>query len=887
VSPEGSMSRGARLVRADLRVHTRPDSGVATSSPGDYVDAALAAGLKVLAVTDHNVVDAIEAVVEAARGTGLLVLPGIEVTTHEGHLLGLFALEQIDSLVELAGPSQLRLEKDPRDGSLRSNRSMLDLVGEIDRRDGLAIPAHVDADGGIQQAMSRTALSQLLAHPGLAGLEFTRHSALTGWFTATDKDPDRREAWLARQANPVLAERGLARLMSSDAHSPEKVGGDRPSRTLTRLRLDEPTFQAARNAIKLNPAARCKAEPDLPASYPRVLSASFEGGFLDGVTIDLSPNLSCLIGGRGSGKSTALIAIRACLGASMEADDDPDDPDRMPDQTTVRFMDRTGSERVAVRRRGEAPTDQQLGTPIRLELADMGQGASGRLAERSASDPGALRVFLDVFVDLESHQLRERELCDLLEDNAASEQRMAQGVGELSKWQRTLEELEGTLTAVRHSRVEELAEWAAQLAGEGTLLKELDREMSELLRVDPVDSVLDLDRLAGETGTDLGKKPAASFVEGDEGVRTLLSTLVRRRKELEDRLRIDLREPGTVLQQKLADWRRQHDDWYTRLSAKQGELEQQGLKVQAGEVLKLTTQLNRAKEQVRQLTDRRKQLTELERTRRSLVAKLSANRGAEHERRRATLKRVVTHVNDQASGLRLHLAVDPGGDRDPWCNWLREHLSFRSPRVDRIAQDIDPLTFARALREGSAAIARLTADGLVLFDPPQVEQLAGRLRTYPLIWELELMRLEDRVRIEVQEPGSPVRRRFDHLSAGQQRSVLLSLLLSADRDEPLIVDQPEDHLDASYIAHSVVRQLEAAKEKRQVIIATHSANLAVLGDAELVVPMYASGGRGRPIESGAVDRPVTRERVCQLLEGGREAFQRRGERYGFRVSTNS
>jgi hypothetical protein len=60
-------------------------------------------------------------------------------------------------------------------------------------------------------------------------------------------------------------------------------------------------------------------------------------------------------------------------------------------------------------------------------------------------------------------------------------------------------------------------------------------------------------------------------------------------------------------------------------------------------------------------------------------------------------------------------------------------------------------------------------------------------------------------------------------------------------------------------------------------------NLAVLGDAELVVPMYAAGGHGRPEEPGAVDRPLTRERVCQVLEGGRAAYKQRGERYGFVV----
>jgi predicted ATPase len=143
---------------------------------------------------------------------------------------------------------------------------------------------------------------------------------------------------------------------------------------------------------------------------------------------------------------------------------------------------------------------------------------------------------------------------------------------------------------------------------------------------------------------------------------------------------------------------------------------------------------------------------------------------------------------------------------------------------------------------------------------------------------------EDRPRIEVQRDGSPDRQAFNHLSAGQQRSVLLSLLLCAERNEPLVLDQPEDHLDGRYIASAVVSHLEAAKERRQVLIATHSANLTVLGDAELVIPMQVVGGLGQPYAMGAVDRPETRDEVCVLLEGGAQAYKKRGERYGFRFA---
>src|SRR5262249_25460688 len=162
-----------------------------------------------------------------------------------------------------------------------------------------------------------------------------------------DQDPARKAAWLARQASKHLADRGLARVMSSDAHSTEQLGRDRARRTITRLRLDSLNFTAVVNAIVHSPKARCKVEAELPPNYPRLLQAHFVGGFLDGVCAELSDNLTCFIGGRGSGKSTALIAIRAALGAQLTSDEDPDDIERMPERTEVRFIDSMGNERTA------------------------------------------------------------------------------------------------------------------------------------------------------------------------------------------------------------------------------------------------------------------------------------------------------------------------------------------------------------------------------------------------------------------------------------------------------------------------------------------------------------------------------------------------------------
>lgn len=81
-----------RRLRADLHIHTcLSPCGELTMSPRAIVDRARAAGLDVIAVTDHNTTENAAAVIRAARGTALAVLPGIELTTaEEAHLLGLF-----------------------------------------------------------------------------------------------------------------------------------------------------------------------------------------------------------------------------------------------------------------------------------------------------------------------------------------------------------------------------------------------------------------------------------------------------------------------------------------------------------------------------------------------------------------------------------------------------------------------------------------------------------------------------------------------------------------------------------------------------------------------------------------------------------------------------
>jgi predicted nucleic acid-binding Zn-ribbon protein/predicted ATPase len=128
------------------------------------------------------------------------------------------------------------------------------------------------------------------------------------------------------------------------------------------------------------------------------------------------------------------------------------------------------------------------------------------------------------------------------------------------------------------------------------------------------------------------------------------------------------------------------------------------------------------------------------------------------------------------------------------------------------------------------------------------------------------------------------------LSPGQKGIVLLLVYLEVDQEDsrPLIIDQPEDNLDSLSVYSSLIEYFRKRKKTRQIIIITHNPNLVVNTDAEQIVIADFDGIRNPHIQynSGALEdtigsdqEPGIREGVCRVLEGGREAFLRREQKY--------
>ena len=128
----------------------------------------------------------------------------------------------------------------------------------------------------------------------------------------------------------------------------------------------------------------------------------------------------------------------------------------------------------------------------------------------------------------------------------------------------------------------------------------------------------------------------------------------------------------------------------------------------------------------------------------------------------------------------------------------------------------------------------------------------------------------------------------NNLSYGQRAVGMLLLILTGatklGENRPLVIDQPEDDLDNSYIYHTLVKQFEIIKESRQLIIATHNPNIPIAGDAENILIMKSNGINGWIDLSGNIDNEKVANRVLQILEGDIEAFEKRAEKYGYKLT---
>jgi hypothetical protein len=115
------------------------------------------------------------------------------------------------------------------------------------------------------------------------------------------------------------------------------------------------------------------------------------------------------------------------------------------------------------------------------------------------------------------------------------------------------------------------------------------------------------------------------------------------------------------------------------------------------------------------------------------------------------------------------------------------------------------------------------------------------------------------------------------LSLGQKATVLIKIYL-AYGDKPIVIDSHDDHLDNEFIMLELVNAIKEAKRFRQVILVSNNGNVFVNSDAEQIVLASRENGLIKYL-SGSIENPIIRDSALNVLEGGKEAFRQRQQKY--------
>jgi len=879
-----ALGSGARFVRADLHVHSKASYDVNQDSgmtPAAIIDAAVDAGIEILAITDHNTVEAIpESIEHALRYAGkLLFIPGIELTANEGHVLVYFDPEEYRRLEQLR--HQLDIVHDEQGSRVRA--SMIDVIRTATAVGGLCVAAHIDTEIGFEIGNPGFPAwkKDLLLEEGLRGLEF-RDPGHHLWYSiddpsTTDEGNERRKYAQAR-VDAGLRPRGqLARFHNSDAHSLDELI---PPKALNRIKVSSLTFAAFRSALA-DPEARVRINELVPKSIPRVVGVGINGGFLDGTSIHFANNLNIFFGGRGTGKSTALRAVAFALDrATFSAADAPFQSVTVfcEDANGVDYrFDRTAGGAVIGRLRKDGNVMPSV-TPSEFPVEYYGQGELGRVAQGSLTDPLSLQQFLDRHIAFAGLQERESSIRDEAEELIAQLAPLIVVQRGRNALEEQLQSLEERLKASEGTKIKQVAEFNNRLTAERTLrasylsvagqyrrgvsLKSLMRETGELRGLSRVES--------------FGKTTSEPFRTIEAAINEANAFLVAKARELNEYLQ----RAAETINREAMEIEKSHARGDEQVQEYVDQLKEKGLASSIAELNDLSRKKAALVAQIAKINAQRAEHDELVIRFRECTSDLQAVRSSIATLRGSQKTELNEGFNrDKYGRLDVLLVPDDRFSAPEYTAFISDKLVgswYQSEALPRLVDSLAPTDLADLLdAQDMAGLGNVDAIG-AKWAPTFLEKLGDpnstlRLRTFERLKPPRFKVIDRATRATVP---------FSHLSDGQKHTVMLTIALLAGSRYPLIIDQPEDDLDNLFIAERLVRTLRDVKEGRQVILVTHNANIAVLGDSEQLLAMAHENGSGKISSRGSIDDPTSQLAVQNCLEGGVDALRRRVDIYG-------
>ena len=876
------IDNGTKWHKVDLHIHT-PESREYKDKKVSYeaiMETAKSARLDMIAITDHNTGAGIDQAKQAAKTTDLVLLPGVEIEVEGIHVLGIFSESSTADDIKYVLHNLKIKDKDMGKKETISDveLSIPQVLREITRAGGIPIIAHTDSSKGLTKEIKGMWRTKLIQHETLKVLEITKNETKK-FFDGTDP----------------YYQRKLACIKNSDAHSLEEIG-----RRATWIKMGECNFRGLKQIIH-EPDLRISLAEPRPEPYPRIIGMDVSGGLYKDDIFHFNNNLNCIIGGRGAGKSAIIDFIRFALdspprtseflrefnqrivnllgvGNSVRLCVDSGDGKYIIERYLLDFATERVSgkeERVTEMFSEEAIYQMIDGQVVEVskpvwEIFDIEVFGQGEVFELTRRADDQLKL-IDEYIGAEELFQQEKDLIGDLGTNSKEiiglqerEAALAEKLKARTELKEKIRKLEGQLKA---DIFKNHVLWQAEKRYFAEVRSNLQLERNSIqdnINETVIPELPEIDEKSPNIGA--VKEVSELFAE------LFRSLLTSRQNEL---ALID-KTTGKI-NSKFIAWKREFDVHEEKFKDKLAELGVSSYKALAEQLNSFKTQeFNLEKKVLPQYQTATKELRRVQGERRQLLASLETTQKEVREKR----LKVVKEMSGELEKGDVKIKINPGANRKKFFGLLDEiyagsDIYRRKEQLQKICLSTTPLELVDLIlgekEDKLVELCGITDD---------TARKIVRTPSYEELHRLQVCPLQDQLAVYLKKAKGEDFSPLKDLSYGEKCTAIFSIALLGKK-KPLLVDQPEDELDHAFVIDNIVEHIRGVKEKRQLLVSTHNANIPVLGDAELIFKVTKVAGEDKCTveEQGAFEKESIIEKL-QGLEGGPEAFRRRREKYG-------
>ena len=845
---------GCEWLRCDFHLHTRKDkefkySGEEHSFVNDYISSLENSNIKIGLITNHNKFDLNEykALKKAASKKDIFILPGVELSVKDGknsvHTLIIFNPEDwiqngenhINNFLTAAFQGINNRENE----NTCCNYDLNTLLVELEKlnKDYFIVFAHIEQKSGLIEECGGGRLSSLASNH-----EFKKR--VLGLQKLRTKDNIKKiKDWFGYE---------VAFVEGSDPKKLEEIGKGKE----TYIKIGEYSFNALKYALQ---DYKNRISDELPKiNHGYINSISFKGGKLDSMKIPFSNELNTLIGIRGSGKSSVLESIRYAL--DLNANIDKDYKDNLVKNTlgsggeiSLDIIDKYGKHYELKRLMNEQYSildgngndigisiDSIISNPLYFGQKDLSFTQSG--------------YAFDLLQKLLGNRIKIQ--LDSIDDCIFNLEKSIREFFQLSSIPSKIEELNTKKQDLEHTlKIFQEKGISEKLKKQTSYNKDYNKIEHLMSKVEDV--YLNFKKVYDEVDTDDFKLSDYHsdyndelFEDINEVLNHITDSFANISNEIE---RISLNKNSLkLLKEKLDNDIKSLKEEFASIKR---DIQDEALDPDS--FVKYNSEYEKVKQEIGELTKKNN-------SRESLILDIKKYIRERNEILSSIFRKYeeeIKKINESQNELEIRIHFK--GNKDKFKNDIK--AKFRGTGLSEVK--------AIEISNKFSDFISIISD-YILDDSKQL---------YTIVNEKIVSKIQDKIQENYKELIKEVcpdlveiyyhNKLLEHHSIGQRASALILFVLTQEDNDLIIIDQPEDDLDNQIIYEEVISTIKRKKPTIQFIFATHNANIPVLGDAECVIATQYNDRID--LDIGNIDCSATHKKIVDIMEGGKEAFEKR------------